>query len=92
MSRPPVIVACAQREKWARDANVDWEREFKRAMEIWEEKLASDIFVIPLRLDDCDVPEELRRFQWVNWADGAGLTAVISAVREGMRRLGKYSG
>jgi len=84
------FVACLSTNSVAKRGYI--QREFKRAMEIWEEKLASDIFVIPLRLDDCNVPQSLRRFQWVDWADGAGLPALVSAVTEGMRRLGKYSG
>ncbi len=45
------------------------QREIKRALELAEEKLESSIFIIPVRLDDCDPPERLRKWQWVDLFD-----------------------
>jgi len=39
------------------------QREIKDALDIWREKLESDIYLIPVRLEDCEVPESLRDFQ-----------------------------
>jgi hypothetical protein len=41
-------------------------REIHEALDRSREMLDSDIFLFPIRLDDCDVPEELSRFQWVD--------------------------
>jgi len=43
------------------------QREFKRAVDYCEEKLESDIFVIPVKIDSCEVPTSLRRFHWVEY-------------------------
>ena len=84
------FIACLSKKSVAKRGYV--QREFKRALTIWEEKLTSDIYLIPLRLDDCEVPSDLRRFQWVDWTDGCGLTSVVAAITEGMRRLGRIAG
>ncbi|RDK85584.1 uncharacterized protein DUF3298 [Marinirhabdus gelatinilytica] len=46
------------------------QREFKLALEYYEEKLDDDIFLIPVKIDDCEVPLKLGKFQWVEYLNG----------------------
>jgi hypothetical protein len=62
------------------------QREFKEALNIWQEKLESDIYLIPVRIDDCDVPENLREFQWVNLFERNGFERLVRAIRIGIER------
>lgn len=41
------------------------QREFKLALEFFEEKLEDDIYLIPLKINDCEVPVRLSKFQWI---------------------------
>lgn len=41
------------------------QREFKYALEYSETKLIDDIYIIPILLDKCQVPEQLSKFQWI---------------------------
>lgn len=41
------------------------QKEFKYAVEYSENKLIDDIYIIPILLDKCEVPEQLRKFQWI---------------------------
>jgi DNA-binding NarL/FixJ family response regulator len=59
------------------------QKEIKKALDIWEEKLDSDIYLIPVRLEDCEVPESLHRFQWVNLFEEDGWTRLVEALRAG---------
>jgi len=43
------------------------QKELRYAREISLEKPEGSIYLIPLRLDDCDVPRGLRFIQWVNY-------------------------
>lgn len=43
------------------------QREYKRAMKIQEEKPEGAIFIIPVRLDDCEMPFFIRDLQWVDY-------------------------
>jgi len=65
------------------------QREIRQALDIWQEKLDSDIYLIPVRLDDCEVPESLRKFQWVDLCEADGWTRLVEAIREGMKRQGR---
>jgi hypothetical protein len=62
------------------------QREIKDALDIWREKLESDIYLIPVRLEDCEVPENLRGFHWVNLFEEDGWTRLVKAIQVGMER------
>jgi hypothetical protein len=67
------------------------QRENRDALDIWQEKLDSDIYLIPVRLEDCDVPEKLRDFQWVNLFEEDGWTRLVKAMQVGMERQAEVS-
>lgn len=63
-------------------------KELGEALKIWEEKLSSDIFVIPVRLEDCQPPKELVGFQWVDLFQDNGWARLMKSLRIGMERRG----
>jgi hypothetical protein len=62
------------------------QKEIRDALDIWREMLDSDIYLIPVRLEDCGMPESLRGFQWVNLFEKDGWTRLVKAIRVGMER------
>jgi hypothetical protein len=65
------------------------QREIREALDLWKEKLEDDIYLIPVRLEDCEVPGILSEFQWVNIYDSTGWILLIKGIKEGLERLGK---
>jgi hypothetical protein len=47
-------------------------KEIARALDVAEEQPAGSIFLIPVRLEVCDVPERLKRLQWVDLYEQSG--------------------
>lgn len=43
------------------------QREFKRALEYWEERPQSDIYILPVKINECEVPAPLNRFHWIEF-------------------------
>jgi hypothetical protein len=43
------------------------QRELRRVLDIAQEKLEGAVFVLPVRLDDCELPRQLRDRQFVNY-------------------------
>lgn len=41
------------------------QKEFKYSVEYSENKLVDDIYIIPILLDKCEVPDSLSKFQWI---------------------------
>ena len=62
------------------------QKELKDAMNIFEEKLLSDIFIIPLRLEDCQIPLELLEIQYVNIYENNGWEKLIHAIELGIEQ------
>ena len=63
------------------------QKEFTTALTITEEKLEDDIYLIPVRLDICDVPDRLATIQWVDLFDDSGWIKLLKAIRVGIERL-----
>jgi hypothetical protein len=59
-----VVIVCLSRGSVSKAGYV--QKEIKFALDIADEQPENTIFIIPLRLDECEVPERLRRWQWVN--------------------------
>ena len=68
------------------------QREIKTALDRWQEKLHSDIYLIPARLEPCEVPEELRNFQWVDLYQERGWTRLLRALQVGLERRRETTG
>jgi EAL domain-containing protein (putative c-di-GMP-specific phosphodiesterase class I) len=62
------------------------QKEIKNALDIWQEKLPDDIYLIPVRLEDCKVPEDLSAFQWVNLFEPDGWNKLLRAIEAGTKR------
>ena len=58
------------------------QREVKVALEICDKMLTNDIFLIPVRLDGCAVPESLAIFQW----EDLSITDLVQSLQEGRTR------
>jgi formylglycine-generating enzyme required for sulfatase activity len=56
------------------------QREMKLALDAWQEVPEGTIHTIPVRLDDCNVPQSFRRYQWVNLFNPDGFNRIICAI------------
>ncbi len=59
-----VVVVCLSKNSINKSGFV--QKEIKLALDVADEKPDGAIFVIPARLEECEVPSRLSRWQWVN--------------------------
>jgi formylglycine-generating enzyme required for sulfatase activity len=57
------------------------QKEIKFALDVADEQPEDTIFLIPLKLEECEVPERLSRWQWVNHFDPNGYARLMKALR-----------
>jgi len=57
------------------------QKEIKYALDVAEEQPEGTIFLIPLKLEECDVPERLGRWHWVNYFEENGYERLMSSLR-----------
>ncbi len=56
------------------------QREIKRALDVLDEMPESTIYLIPARLEPCEVPERLSRLHWVNLFEPDGFEYLLRAL------------
>jgi len=64
------VLACVSRESVAKTGYV--QAELRRALEVADEQPEGSTFIIPVRLDDCVIPDSLGRWQWVDLFGDSG--------------------
>jgi hypothetical protein len=55
--------------------------EYASALEIQQERLEGDIFIVPVRLEPCEIPEAFSKFQTIDLYDQAGWDNLLRALR-----------
>jgi hypothetical protein len=63
------------------------QRELKQALDLWKERLESDIYIIPVRLEACAAPDSLAKFQWVDLFTPDGWPKLLKAIEVALDRL-----
>jgi signal recognition particle receptor subunit beta len=64
-------------------------QELSDALKKRQQMLESDIYLIPIRLEVCEVPEDLKEHQYVDLVDlfrNDGWSRLVKAIEEGMKR------
>lgn len=57
------------------------QKEIRFALDVADEQPEDTIFIIPLKLEECDVPARLKRWQWVNLFEDRGYERLLKALR-----------
>jgi len=65
------------------------QREFKRALELSEERPEGFIHTIPVKLDDCAAPRQFRHHQWAKLYEDGAFDRVVAAIRHGLQQRGQ---
>ena len=68
------------------------QKELKFAQDIQDEKPRGTIFLIPLRLDECETPYDLQDIQWADYTDSDGFEKLVKGLNIRARQLGKAEG
>ncbi len=84
------IIICLSKKSVAKEGYV--QREIKEAIKKAEEKPFGTIFVIPVKLDDCDAPNYLRDWQWVDLFGVNGYPRLLKSLRERANEIGVLLG
>jgi hypothetical protein len=70
-----VVIVCLSCGSVNRDGYI--QKEIKFALDVADEKPEDAIFIIPLRLEECEVPERLNQWHWVNLFDPNGYKRLL---------------
>lgn len=74
-----IIIVCLSHKAINKAGYV--QKEIKFALDKAKEQPEGTIFLIPLKLEECDVPERLKRWHWVNLFEEKGYERLMSSLR-----------
>jgi hypothetical protein len=77
--RSNAILICLSQRSTNKSGYV--QKELRFALDIADEKPDDVIFLIPVRLENCTVPDRLQRFQWVNLYSEDGYERLTASLR-----------
>lgn len=81
-----VVIVCLSHDSINRTGFV--QKEIKFALDIADEQPDGTIYLIPVRLGECNIPERLRRWQWVDIFDESGYNRLMSSLKVRAHTLG----
>lgn len=58
------------------------QKEIRFALDVADEQPDGTIYIIPARLEPCDVPERLHRWHWVDLFEDSGMEKLFAALRK----------
>lgn len=83
LNQSNAILICFSKSSVAKEGFI--QAEFKKARQIQEEKPTGTIHVIPVRLDECEVPFEFKDLQWVEFPENG--EKLVKALEERRKQL-----
>jgi cell division protein FtsZ len=81
-----VVIVCISKNSVNKEEYI--QKEIKRALDIADKKPDETIFIIPLKVEDCEVPERLRQWQWVNYYEDGAFDRLLSSLQKRAKSLG----
>lgn len=75
-----VVIVCLSRASVNKEGYV--QKEIKMALDFAEEKPDEAIFLIPAKLEECQIPDRLRGLQWVNLFEPKGYAQLLAALHK----------
>jgi len=85
-----VVVVCLSCQSAIKTGYV--QKEIKYALDAADEQPEGEIFLIPLRLEPCEVPQRLTRWQWVDLFESHGYDKLLRALDLRSKSLVKWAG
>jgi hypothetical protein len=74
-----IVIVCLSRGSITKAGYV--QKEIKQSLDVADEQPEGAIFIIPLKIEECDVPERLRRWHWVDFFEERGYERLMRALR-----------
>lgn len=72
------VLACLSKASITKAGYV--QKELRKALDVAEEQPEGAAYLIPVRLEDCEIPERLRRWQWVDLFKDGGYERLLRSL------------
>jgi uncharacterized protein (TIGR00725 family) len=84
-----VVIVCLSSKSVNKEGYV--QKEIKLALDVADEKPEGTIFIVPVRLENCLVPDRLSTYQWANLFEKGGYEKIVGALNRRAEDIGVIS-
>jgi len=78
------FLACLSKHSVSKEGYV--QKELKMGLEVLDRQPPDNIYLIPVRLDNCVVPQRFKRLQWVDFFQSNGMEELLKAIDTGCKQ------
>lgn len=75
-----IVMVCLSKKSINKEGYV--QKEIRQALDVADEKPDGTIFIIPLRLENCEVPDRLKRWQWIDLFEKDSYEKLLISLRK----------
>jgi hypothetical protein len=79
IQKSDVVLICLSRSSVTKEGYI--QKEIRLALDVADEKPEGVIFLIPVKLEECDVPKRLSRYHWANLSEQRGYEKLLCALQ-----------
>lgn len=87
VKKSDIVIVCLSRSSINKEGYI--QKEIKYALDAADEKPEGTIFIIPLKLEECNVPDRLSRWHWVNLYEDNGFEKLMRSLQKRNNQLEK---
>lgn len=80
-----IFLACLSENSFSKRGWI--QKEITFALDAWSKMLPTDVFLIPVRLDACKIPDNISKFQAVDLFDAGGWARLLKSIEAAAERL-----
>lgn len=81
-----IVLVCLSKRSILKTGYI--QKEIKIALDAADERPEGTIFLIPIRLEECEIPSRLSKWQWLNYYESGGYQKLVNALRKRASELG----
>jgi len=86
VKKSDIVIVCISSNSVNKEGFV--QKEIKFALDIADEKPEGTIFIIPMKLEKCDVPERLSSWQWGNYYEKDSYIKLLRSLKKRAQTVG----
>src|SRR6185503_2862730 len=86
IKKTDLLIVCLSQNSITKEGFI--QKEIKLALDSADEKPEGQIFIIPLKLEECNVPTRLAKYHWLNYFHEDAFDRLISALKNRAEHLG----
>jgi hypothetical protein len=81
-----VVIVCLSRNSVTKEGYI--QKEIRKVLDLADEKPEGTIFVIPVKIEECEIPRRLSQWQWLNYSEEGSFDRLLLSLKKRAQNLG----